>query len=216
MPITETEKRPGARSKRMSSAERREQILDVTKVLAREQGFHRLSIDGVARAAGISRPIVYGHFGDLAGLLNALVERESERASLQLAALLPRDLGAGDPSTILGAALRAFLEAVRAEPATWTLVLMPVEGTPDILRERFLAERQSVTAQLAAAVGPWMNSGPSGLSPDPELTARVLQALSEELARLTLESPDRYPVDRLVEYAEWALSSFIEGAGFGR
>jgi AcrR family transcriptional regulator len=195
----------------MSAGERREQILDATKQLARERGFHRLTIDAVARAAGITRPVVYGHFGDLAGLLNALVDREGERAAAQLAALLPIDLRSGDPRQILVGALRAFLEAVNADPTTWRLVLVPAEGTPDVLRERFVRERAAVTAQLAAAVGPTFSLGPSGASPDPELTARVMQALAEELARLSLEDPERYPVDRLVEYADWALRAFTLG-----
>ena len=195
----------------MSAAERREQILDATKELARERGFHTVTIDAVARAAGITRPVVYGHFSDLAGLLNALVDRESERAAAQLAALLPTDLRSGDPRQILVGALRAFLEAVNADPTTWRLVLMPAEGTPDVLRERFVRERAAVTAQLASAVGPTLSLGPSGASPDPELTARVMQALAEELARLSLEDPERYPVDRLVEYADWALRDFTRG-----
>jgi AcrR family transcriptional regulator len=192
----------------MSAVERREQILDVTKRLAHERGFHEVSIDAVARAAGITRPVVYGHFGDLGGLLNALVDREGERASAQLSALLPEDLGAGDPRQILLGALRAYLEAVQADPATWRLVLMPAEGTPDLLRERFVRERAAVTDRLAAAVGPTFALGPSGASPDPELTARMLQALAEELARLSLEDPERYSVERLIEYADWALGAF--------
>jgi AcrR family transcriptional regulator len=197
----------------MSAAQRREQILDVTKRLAGERGFHRVTIDAVARAAGITRPVVYGHFGDLGGLLNALVDREGERASRQLAALLPEDLGAGDPREILLRALRAFLEAVQADPTTWRLVLMPAEGTPDVLRERFVRERAAVTERLAGAVGPTFSLGPSGASPDPELTARVMQALAEELARLSLEDPERYPVERLIEYADWALGAFAAGLG---
>jgi AcrR family transcriptional regulator len=192
----------------MSAAERREQILDVTKRLAHERGFHQVSIDAVARAAGITRPVVYGHFGDLGGLLNALVDREGERASAQLASLLPDDLGARDPRQILLGALRAYLEAVQADPATWRLVLVPAEGTPDLLRERFVRERAAVTDRLAAAVGPTFALGPSGASPDPELTARVLQALAEELARLSLEDPERYSVERLIEYADWVLGAF--------
>jgi AcrR family transcriptional regulator len=195
----------------MSAAERREQILDATKELARERGFHTVTIDAVARAAGITRPVVYGHFGDLAGLLTALVDREGERAAAQLAALLPTDLRSGNPRQILVGALGAFLEAVNADPTTWRLVLMPAEGTPDGLRERFVRERAAVTAQLASAVGPTLSLGPSGASPDPELTARMMQALAEELARLSLEDPERYPVDRLVEYADWALRAFTRG-----
>jgi AcrR family transcriptional regulator len=197
----------------MSAAERREQILDVTKRLARERGFHRITIDAVARAAGITRPVVYGHFGDLGGLLNALVDREGERASAQLTALLPTDLGSGDPRALLVGALRAFLEAVQSDPTTWRLVLMPAEGTPEVLQERFLRERATVTAQLAAAVGPTFSPGPSDASPDPELTARVMQALAEELARLSLEDAERYPVGRLVDYAEWALERFAFPSG---
>ncbi len=131
-------------SGRLSAPKRREQILDATKELARERGFHRISIDAVARASGITRPIVYQHFGDLTGLLNALVEREGERAMAQLTALLPTDLS-GDPTSVLTGALRAFLEAVHADPTTWRLVLMPAEGTPEALRERFVRERAGVT-----------------------------------------------------------------------
>lgn len=211
MPTAEVPQKTSAGG-RLSAAERREQILDVTKELARDRGFHKISIDAVARAAGITRPVVYGHFGDLTGLLNALVEREAERAMGQLSELLPTDLS-GDPRSVLTGALGAFLEAVHADPTTWRLVLMPAEGTPEALRERFVREREGVTQQLAAAVGPYFTLGPSGESPDPELTARVLQAISEELARLTLDDPERFPVERLVQYADWLLGAIAVGTG---
>src|SRR5215208_6335240 len=77
---------------RMSAEARREQLLDVAKAIVVERGFHAVSIEGVARVAGISRPIVYGHFGDLSGLLEALVAREGQRALAQLGAILPEAL----------------------------------------------------------------------------------------------------------------------------
>ena len=57
---------------RMSGPDRREQILDVTRAIVGERGFHAVSIEAVARAAGITRPIVYEHFESLGGLLPAL------------------------------------------------------------------------------------------------------------------------------------------------
>lgn len=57
---------------RMSGLQRREQLLDVTKRLAVRRGFHEISIEVVAREAGIIRPVVCGHFEDLDGLLDAL------------------------------------------------------------------------------------------------------------------------------------------------
>ena len=82
---------------RMQAGERREQLLDATKTIVAERGFHAVSIEAVAREAGITRPIVYGHFTDLPGLLEALVERETARALTQLATVLPTDLAHGDP-----------------------------------------------------------------------------------------------------------------------
>ena len=196
----------------MSSPERRDQILDATLALAQERGFHSVSIDGVARAAGISRPIVYQHFGDLPGLLHALVDREGERATVQLAELLPTTVEP-DPREQLVSALGAFLEAVKAEPVRWRLILLPREGAPEIMRERFERERAGVTTQLAAVVGPALDSVPGAPAPDAALLARSLQALAEELARVVLEDPQRYPVERLLEYARWALRPFGSDPG---
>jgi AcrR family transcriptional regulator len=186
---------------RLSAAERREQLLDVTKRIAVERGFHSVSIEAVAREAGITRPIVYGHFNDLAGLLEALVDREGRRALAQLAAVLPTRLD--DPRQALLAALRGYLEAVQSDPMTWRLVLMPPEGAPAVLREQIAHGREAVVAGLAEAVRPGV-FGPEE-TPDPELTARMLSAISDEAARLLLTDPDTYPVERILEQAGWLL-----------
>src|SRR5437879_244715 len=117
-----TQGRPGTQRParaRMSAPERREQLLDVTRAIVGEEGFHAVSIEAVARRAGISRPIVYGHFDDLPGLLTAMLEREGARALGQLADVLPRELSGREPRGALLAALRGYLEAVRADPVTW-------------------------------------------------------------------------------------------------
>src|SRR3954470_23418926 len=194
---------PAPTTTRMSAAERREQLLDVTKAIVAERGFHAVSIEGVAREAGITRPIVYGHFVDLPGLLEALVEREGARALAQLATVLPRDLAGGDPRDTLLTALRGYLEAVRADPTTWRLVLMPPEGAPTVLHDQIASGRTAVVAHLAQAVGPGL--GPGGESPDPELFARMLSAFSDESARLLLTDPEHYPVERIVGFSRWLL-----------
>jgi AcrR family transcriptional regulator len=191
----------------MPAQARREQLLDVTKAIVIRRGFHAVSIEGVAREAGISRPIVYGHFQDLPGLLEALISREGERALGQLAAVLPGALAAGEPSERLVAALGGYLEAVRADPATWRLVLMPHEGAPRVLHEHISRGRGAVVTQLAAALGP----GPGGAfeTPDAELTARLLTAFADEAARLLLAEPDRYPAERILDLARWFLGRLV-------
>jgi AcrR family transcriptional regulator len=185
---------------RMQAGERREQLLDATKAIVAQRGFHAVSIEAVAREAGITRPIVYGHFQDLNGLLEALVDREAARALDQLGTVLPGDLGDGDPRETLLTALRGYLEAVRSDPETWKLVLMPPEGAPAVLHDHIARGRTGVVAHLAQAVGPGRES------PDPELFARTLSAVSDEGARLLLTDPEHYPVERIVGFARWLMA----------
>ena|SRR5439155_3793204 len=188
---------------RMTAAQRREQLLDVTKAIVGEQGFHAVSIEAVARRAGITRPIVYGHFQDLGRLLEAMLERESSRALGQLAAILPTDVTSGDPRDALLAALAGYLEAVRADPVTWRLVLMPPEGAPEALRERINHGRDAIIAILAEVVRPGLAPGRG--SPDPALTARLVSAVADEAARITLTDPEQYPALRILDQARWLL-----------
>src|SRR5207248_1225593 len=160
-------------TRRMTAAERREQLLDVTKELVGEQGFHGVSIEAIARRAGVTRPVVYGHFKDLDDLLEALLDREGARALGQLAEVLPaRWASAGDAREALVEGLRGYLETIKADPVTWRLVLMPSEGAPTVLRDQVTKGREAVIAALAELVR--LGLSPDNPSPDPALTARLL------------------------------------------
>ncbi len=194
---------------RMTAPARREQLLDVTTELVAERGFAAVSIQSVARRAGISRPIVYEHFGDLSGLLEALVERETDRALAQISETELGDLSEGDPADLMLESLGAYLGAVEQHPSTWRLVLMPPEGSPEVLRQSIARGRQAVLAKLAVALRPaWP---PGSDSPDPELTARTLSAIADDYARLLLTEPQRFSRQRLLTHARWYLDSFAPG-----
>ncbi|XYI02369.1 TetR/AcrR family transcriptional regulator [Sorangium sp. So ce1128] len=57
---------------RMSKQARREQLLDAALTLVRDRGTDGLTLVTLAEAAGVSRPVVYDHFGTRSGLLLAL------------------------------------------------------------------------------------------------------------------------------------------------
>jgi AcrR family transcriptional regulator len=191
----------------MTGADRREQLIDTTRDLVEEQGFHAVSIDAVARRAGITRPVVYDHFPTLDALLEATLDRETERALGQLVASLPAP-GATGRRELLVLRLEAYLEVVRADPVTWRLVLMPPEGAPLSLRDRITTGRAAIVAELADIMRP--ETEPTGASPDPELTAHMLSALADEAARLVLTDPASYPVERLVANARWMLGQALD------
>jgi hypothetical protein len=99
--------------------------------------------------------------------------------------------------------LRAYLQAVRDHPTTWRLVLMPPEGAPELLRTSIARGRAAVLDRLTQAVRP--AHARDRRSPDAELTAQVLSAISDEYARLVLTDPARFPPERLLDHAGWFL-----------
>jgi AcrR family transcriptional regulator len=55
----------------MAPAQRREQLLDAALEVVLEQGYAGVSIEAIARMAGVTRPVIYDHFSNLEGLIHA-------------------------------------------------------------------------------------------------------------------------------------------------
>jgi AcrR family transcriptional regulator len=63
----------------MTGKERREQLLDIGRRLFAERGLDGTSIEEIAARAGVSKPVVYEHFGGKEGLYAVVVDREVGR-----------------------------------------------------------------------------------------------------------------------------------------
>jgi AcrR family transcriptional regulator len=63
----------------MTGKERREQLLTVGRTLFAERGFDGTSVEEIAAAAEVSKPVVYEHFGGKEGLYAVVVDREFEK-----------------------------------------------------------------------------------------------------------------------------------------
>jgi AcrR family transcriptional regulator len=74
--------------KRMTGQQRREQLLDIGRRLFAERGFEGTSIEEIAKDAGVSKPVVYEHFGSKEGLYAVVVHREVERLLAMATAIL--------------------------------------------------------------------------------------------------------------------------------
>lgn len=191
---------------RMPPEERREQILDATLALVAEKGYESVSMEGIARAAGVTKPVVYDLFGTLADLLEALLEREEERALLQLAELMPTPPEDADPAQVLVDGLDAFLRAVSTRPEAWRLSLMPLEAQPAIVREHVERDRTAIAKQLEAIVR-WGVERLEIPIEDVELLVQTIIVLAEDGARRHLADPKRYPRERLTEFTASLLES---------
>jgi AcrR family transcriptional regulator len=80
----------------MTGKERRLQLVDVGRRLFAEKGFEGTSVEEIAAKAGVSKPVVYEHFGGKEGLYAVVVDREIEvlleRMTLALTSPNPRKL----------------------------------------------------------------------------------------------------------------------------
>ena len=191
----------------MSAQERREQLLDVALEIICDQGSSALSIDAIARGAGITRPVVYTQFGDMKGLLDALVQRAEADVLAQLARAIPAQVGETEPDDVLINGIAAFFSAVQTSPRTWQIVLLPPQGVPRSLHDKVVERREAVIDQITPLIawGVTRRGGPKGV--DVALLSRMILALAEEAGRLLISRPDEFTAEQLLDQARALLAA---------
>jgi len=93
---------------RMTGTERRQQLLTVARELFAEKGFDGASIEEIANRAGVSKPVVYEHFGGKEGIYAVVVDRETQL----LLDRMVSTLHGGHPRVMLEQAAIALLSYV--------------------------------------------------------------------------------------------------------
>ena len=96
---------------RMTGKERREQLLDVGRSLFAQKGFDATSVEEIALKAGVSKPVVYEHFGGKEGLYAVVVDREMRTL---LDAITGALSSSGHPRELLEQAAFALLDYVES------------------------------------------------------------------------------------------------------
>src|SRR5688572_8880752 len=95
----------------MTGKERREQLLDVGRGLFAERGYDGTAVEEIAARAGVSKPVVYEHFGGKEGLYAVVVDREVERLLNMFGTALTGD----DPKVLLEQACLVLLTYVEEQ-----------------------------------------------------------------------------------------------------
>jgi AcrR family transcriptional regulator len=92
----------------MTGKERREQLVEVGRSLFAERGFDATSVEEIAAKAGVSKPVVYEHFGGKEGLYAVVVDREMRL----LLDMVTSALTGGHPRELLEQAAFALLDYI--------------------------------------------------------------------------------------------------------
>ena len=182
----------------MAPAQRREQLLDAALKVVLEDGYARVSIEAIARMAGVTRPVIYDHFPNLGALIQALIAREERIALTQLAEVVP-DLPThpeGDFATLLRVGVPHFFESVAGRPSTWRLILLPLDGTPGIVRKHVETNRAFVLDRIQDVVRAAISAGELKQELDVEVTARAIMAFAWDAGGMIVSDPEHYTPDR--------------------
>lgn len=133
-------------------------VLQAGLELFGERGYHATSIADIGQRAGISKSVLYHHFGSKAGLYEAVAEAETRALLERVAGALPPDPDAPR----LRAGLDAFLGFLAERPAAWRLLLRDPPADPALIEvyERLARDRSQALVALLATPDKRAQAGP--------------------------------------------------------
>jgi len=183
---------------RLPATARREQILDIAVKVFSQDGFHSTSMNKVALAAGVTKPVLYQHFDSKQDLYLALLEEAGARLRTTIAKAVAQ-ARSGKEQTELG--FEAYFRWV-AEDHEAFLLLFGSRANRD---EESTAAIRRITAEIARAIAPLIAAD---IDPDHQHTlAHGLVGLAEGVSRLLVERGEDFdPVElgRQVADLAWA------------
>jgi AcrR family transcriptional regulator len=197
------------RAAHLGPERRRPMILDAALEVFAERGYAGTTMQSVADAAGVTKPVVYASFPNRDELLLALLAREEQHLVISIVAALPADPTVGTPADHVLEGLTAFLETAAKSPQSWRIVFGAQYGAAPAVADRVRAARAFLVEGLRLTL---MKSLPGVTEPDANLPvlAELLAAMTESCARmLVVDGTDRTP-------AQLARAvSQVVGGGFG-
>ncbi len=132
---------------RLTASARREQLLDVALQVFARQGYHGSSMNDVADAAGVTKPVVYQHFDSKRDLYLALLDEVGAR---MLTAISKATAGATDGKDQTELGFTAYFRWVADDHDAFLLLF----GSGARRDEEFNDAVRKLTAQVAEAIKP--------------------------------------------------------------
>ena len=204
-------KRASAGGRRVPRAVREREILDVAEREFAERGVQGASMDAVAAAAGISKPLVYSYFGSKEGLYRAIVGRAGDNFRATVADVS----AAGAADVRMWRGILAYFDVVERYRWGWTVLYRQYAGGGALAAE-LDANRAAVTdllADLFVAVARERGLADELLG-EVRVQAHAFEGAAEGLGRRWLQNPDE-PKElqalRLMNFAWRGLENLLKG-----
>jgi AcrR family transcriptional regulator len=130
----------------MRAPERRAQLLDVARRLFGTAGYHQVSMDAVAREAGVTKPILYDHFPSKRDLYLALLDADLTTLHDRVRSAL--DAPTGNRERIRSS-FQAYFDFVDEHAEGFRLLMQETVGAEDDFRHHVEAFRAQILSEVA-------------------------------------------------------------------
>jgi AcrR family transcriptional regulator len=130
----------------MRGPERRAQLLAVARRLFGRSGFHGVSMDQVAREAGVTKPILYDHFDSKEELYIALLDADAQELERQVRAALLAKTGNRER---IRRSFQAYFDFVDEHAAGFKLFLQETMGGDDVFRSKVQGVRDRIQGEVS-------------------------------------------------------------------
>lgn len=137
---------------------RREQLLNAADRVIQRDG-PNASMNAIAAEAGITKPILYRHFGDRSRLIQALTERHASGLMAAVRAALNEPLERRDRVEHV---LDAYLAAIEARPQVYRLLTHPEQGGPTGPGHALAPTMKQIAEEITRAVQAQVDLGREG------------------------------------------------------
>jgi AcrR family transcriptional regulator len=204
------------RAAHLGPERRRPLILDIALELFLQRGYKGTSMEAVANAAGVSKPVVYACFESKAELFGALIDREEQRMLGQFSTALASGMQSGDVRAMLTAGLTSMLRAVKNTPKAYRIALLGEGDADAIIEARVRHGRGRQITAVADAAREWLRGRVPAerLDTVAQFVAQTLIAIGEAGVRMMLASPEDWTPEllaaTLAELAVGGYSAFVE------
>ena len=170
---------------------RRPLVLDAALPLFARDGYDAVSMQAIADAAGVSKPVLYSCYASTEELFDELMAREERKLWHMVEDSVPAPGALGDKEDLLRFGLAALLRAVVEAPDAFRVIYLQRHGETRVERGREHWERR-----MGEVLAAWTDL------PDREtaLLGRMLVALAELGFRVQLDEPGQWEPDALAAY----------------
>lgn len=173
---------------RLSAADRREQLLGVAVVVFAQKGFHNASMNDVADAAGVTKPVLYQHFTSKRELYIATLETVGEQM-IDAIRSATQSAPSGREKTTSG--MIAYFRWVMNHPDSFLLLF----GSGTRRDEEFAAVSARIEGTTAEMVAPLIAAD---VDVDQQrVLAHALIGMSEGVSRHLLQSGKKFDPDEV-------------------